>query len=51
VWSQQRKLVGTGAVDAAGQGNSVSLSGDGNTPSSACHMSKFTSNNNTLERA
>jgi hypothetical protein len=32
VWSQQgAKLVGTGAVDPAGQGQSVSLSGDGNT--------------------
>jgi hypothetical protein len=31
VWSQQARLVGTGAVGAAGQGNSVSLAGDGNT--------------------
>jgi hypothetical protein len=32
VWSQQgAKLVGTGAVGAAAQGSSVSLSGDGNT--------------------
>jgi hypothetical protein len=31
IWSQQAKLVGTGAVDPAEQGNSVSLSGDGNT--------------------
>src|SRR5262249_17366517 len=32
VWSQQGpKLVGTGAVGAARQGSSVSLSGDGNT--------------------
>ncbi len=31
VWSQQRKLVGTGAVGGAGQGYSVSLSADGNT--------------------
>jgi hypothetical protein len=31
VWSQQAKLVGTGAVGPAEQGNSVSLSGDGNT--------------------
>jgi len=32
VWSQQgAKLVGTGAVDAAQQGNSVSVSADGNT--------------------
>ena len=32
VWSQRgRKLVGTGAVGAAGQGYSVSLSADGNT--------------------
>ncbi|MBI5472383.1 MAG: T9SS type A sorting domain-containing protein [Ignavibacteriae bacterium] len=30
-WSQQRKLVGTGAVGAARQGRSVSLSSDGNT--------------------
>ena len=31
VWSQQAKLVGTGAIGEAGQGISVSLSGDGNT--------------------
>jgi FG-GAP-like repeat len=32
VWTQQgSKLVGTGAVGAAGQGRSVALSGDGNT--------------------
>jgi hypothetical protein len=31
VWSQQAKLVGTGAVGPANQGFSVSLSGDGNT--------------------
>jgi hypothetical protein len=31
VWSQQAKLVGTGAIGAAQQGASVSLSGDGNT--------------------
>jgi hypothetical protein len=31
VWSQQAKLVGTGAVGIAEQGSSVSLSGDGNT--------------------
>jgi hypothetical protein len=31
VWSQQAKLVGTGAVGQANQGGSVSLSGDGNT--------------------
>ena len=31
VWTQQAKLVGTGAVGAAAQGGSVSLSGDGNT--------------------
>jgi hypothetical protein len=32
VWTQQGgKLVGTGAVEPAGQGTSVSLSGDGNT--------------------
>jgi hypothetical protein len=32
VWTQQgAKLVGTGAVDGSNQGNSVSLSGDGNT--------------------
>ena len=31
VWSQQAKLVGTGAVGGAEQGISVSLSGDGNT--------------------
>ncbi len=31
VWSQQAKLVGTGAVGYALQGSSVSLSGDGNT--------------------
>src|SRR6516225_740876 len=33
VWTQQAKLVGTGAIGpfAAGQGSSVSLSGDGNT--------------------
>jgi hypothetical protein len=31
VWTQQMKLVGTGAVGAAEQGRSVSLSGDGNT--------------------
>jgi hypothetical protein len=31
VWNQQAKLVGTGAVGNAGQGDSVSLSGDGNT--------------------
>jgi hypothetical protein len=30
VWSQQTELVGTGAVGTAGQGFSVSLSGDGN---------------------
>jgi hypothetical protein len=31
VWTQQAKLVGTGAVGLADQGVSVSLSGDGNT--------------------
>ena len=31
VWSQQAKLVGTGAIGEADQGLSVSLSGDGNT--------------------
>ena len=31
VWSQQAKLVGTGAIGTAGQGFSVALSGDGNT--------------------
>jgi hypothetical protein len=31
VWSQQAKLVGTGAVGSAAQGDSVSLSDDGNT--------------------
>jgi hypothetical protein len=31
VWSQQAKLVGTGAVNAAEQGVSVTLSGDGDT--------------------
>jgi hypothetical protein len=31
VWSQQAKLVGTGAVGNAGQGGAVSLSGDGTT--------------------
>jgi FG-GAP repeat len=31
VWSQQTKLVGTGAVGNAAQGVSVALSGDGNT--------------------
>jgi hypothetical protein len=31
VWSQQAKLVGTGAIGTAFQGFSVSLSGDGNT--------------------
>jgi hypothetical protein len=31
VWSQQAKLVGTGAIGAAWQGVSVALSGDGNT--------------------
>src|SRR5215471_13502452 len=31
VWSQEAKLVGTGAILLAGQGFSVSLSGDGNT--------------------
>jgi len=31
VWTQQAKLVGTGAVGAAGQGSSLALSGDGNT--------------------
>jgi len=31
VWTQQGKLVGTGATAAAGQGTSVSLSADGNT--------------------
>ena len=31
VWTQQAKLVGTGAVGNAAQGVSVSLSGDGNT--------------------
>jgi len=35
VWSQQAKLVGTGAVGGAGQGYSVALSGDGNTPQSS----------------
>jgi FG-GAP repeat len=30
-WSQQAKLVGTGAVGTANQGLSVSLSGNGNT--------------------
>src|SRR6516165_8832832 len=31
VWTQQAKLVGTGAIGRATQGNSVSISGDGNT--------------------
>lgn len=31
VWSQQAKLAGTGAIGAARQGGSVSLSGDGST--------------------
>jgi FG-GAP repeat len=31
VWTQQVKLVGTGAIGNAGQGSSVSLSGDGDT--------------------
>jgi hypothetical protein len=31
LWSQQAKLVGTGAIGNAQQGSSVSLSGDGNT--------------------
>ena len=31
VWTQQAKLVGTGAIGNASQGASVSLSGDGNT--------------------
>jgi hypothetical protein len=31
VWSQQTKLVGTGAIGAANQGFSVSLSGNGST--------------------
>ena len=31
VWSQQGKLVGTGAIGPAGQGSSVALSGDGST--------------------
>jgi FG-GAP repeat len=31
VWSQQAKLVGTGALSLAEQGHAVSLSGDGNT--------------------
>jgi hypothetical protein len=31
VWTQQAKLVGTGAIGNAQQGESVSLSGDGNT--------------------
>jgi hypothetical protein len=31
VWSEQAKLVGTGAIGVAGQGYSASLSGDGNT--------------------
>ena len=32
MWTQQAdKLVGTGAVGSADQGNSVALSGDGNT--------------------
>jgi hypothetical protein len=31
VWTQQSKLIGTGAVGAALQGTSVALSGDGNT--------------------
>ena len=31
VWSQQAKLVGTGAIGNAQQGDSVSISGDGNT--------------------
>jgi hypothetical protein len=31
VWTQQMKLVGTGAVGTAVQGWSVALSGDGNT--------------------
>src|SRR5215472_16500089 len=31
VWTQQMKLVGTGAIDLAGQGLSVALSADGNT--------------------
>src|SRR5262249_29621775 len=30
-WSQQQKLVGTGAIGTAAQGHSVALSGDGNT--------------------
>jgi hypothetical protein len=31
VWTQQKKLVGTWAIGASGQGGSVSLSSDGNT--------------------
>jgi hypothetical protein len=31
IWSQQSKLVGTGAITPANQGRSVSLSGDGST--------------------
>ena len=31
VWTQQAKLVGTGAIGGAEQGTSVALSGDGNT--------------------
>jgi len=31
VWSQQEKLVGSGAIGSAGQGTSVSLAADGNT--------------------
>jgi hypothetical protein len=31
LWTQQAKLVGTGAIGLAGQGRSVSLSADGNT--------------------
>jgi hypothetical protein len=37
VWSQQTKLVGTGAIGAANQGFSVSLSADGNTAISGGH--------------
>ena len=31
IWSQQAKLVGTGAIGPAGQGSSLALSGDGST--------------------
>jgi hypothetical protein len=31
IWTQQQKLVGTGTLGTAQQGNSVALSGDGNT--------------------